>query len=103
MKKLGTKQHPIRCRVQNEDQATIIAKICEENGWKFICGIEPNKEPDISELEYMLNPDDFGGVPPKAKLSNMLTVVKTEPIISRNELCPCGSGKKYKKCCLGKN
>ena len=22
--------------------------------------------------------------------------------IGRNELCPCGSGKKYKKCCLGK-
>ena len=21
----------------------------------------------------------------------------------RNEPCPCGSGKKYKKCCLGKN
>ena len=20
--------------------------------------------------------------------------------IGRNELCPCGSGKKYKKCCL---
>ena len=20
---------------------------------------------------------------------------------SRNDLCPCGSGKKYKKCCLG--
>ncbi len=23
--------------------------------------------------------------------------------IGRNELCPCGSGKKYKKCCLGKD
>lgn len=23
--------------------------------------------------------------------------------IGRNELCPCGSGKKYKKCCLGTN
>jgi len=23
--------------------------------------------------------------------------------IGRNELCPCGSGKKYKKCCLRKN
>ncbi|PLX50989.1 MAG: hypothetical protein C0613_02575 [Desulfobulbaceae bacterium] len=23
--------------------------------------------------------------------------------IGRNEPCPCGSGKKYKKCCLGKN
>ncbi len=22
--------------------------------------------------------------------------------IGRNELCPCGSGKKYKKCCLDK-
>ena len=22
--------------------------------------------------------------------------------ISRNSLCPCGSGKKYKHCCLGK-
>ena len=23
--------------------------------------------------------------------------------ISGNDFCPCGSGKKYKKCCLGKN
>ncbi|MGC9424191.1 SEC-C metal-binding domain-containing protein, partial [Vibrio sp.] len=23
--------------------------------------------------------------------------------IGRNDPCPCGSGKKYKKCCLGKN
>ena len=22
--------------------------------------------------------------------------------IGRNDPCPCGSGKKYKKCCLGK-
>jgi uncharacterized protein YecA (UPF0149 family) len=25
---------------------------------------------------------------------------KTDPKHSRNELCPCGSGKKYKHCCL---
>ncbi len=23
--------------------------------------------------------------------------------VGRNDPCPCGSGKKYKKCCLGKN
>ncbi|WP_420810705.1 SEC-C metal-binding domain-containing protein [Desulfovibrio ferrophilus] len=23
------------------------------------------------------------------------------PKIGRNEPCPCGSGKKYKKCCMG--
>ena len=27
------------------------------------------------------------------------TVVKTGPEVGRNDACPCGSGKKYKKCC----
>lgn len=25
------------------------------------------------------------------------------PKVKRNDLCPCGSKKKYKKCCLNKN
>ena len=28
--------------------------------------------------------------------------VRTEPKIGRNQLCPCGSGKKYKFCCGNK-
>lgn len=28
--------------------------------------------------------------------------LKAQPKIGRNESCPCGSGKKYKKCCMGK-
>ena len=24
-------------------------------------------------------------------------------LLGRNELCPCGSGKKYKRCCLNKD
>jgi SEC-C motif-containing protein len=31
-------------------------------------------------------------VPPK-------TEVRSEPKVGRNDPCPCGSGKKYKKCC----
>jgi preprotein translocase subunit SecA len=27
-------------------------------------------------------------------------IVHTEPRVGRNEQCPCGSGKKYKNCCL---
>ena len=27
------------------------------------------------------------------------TVVRTGPKVGRNEPCPCGSGKKYKRCC----
>jgi preprotein translocase subunit SecA len=27
------------------------------------------------------------------------TVIRDQPKVGRNDLCPCGSGKKYKKCC----
>ncbi|HSO36562.1 MAG TPA: SEC-C metal-binding domain-containing protein, partial [Labilithrix sp.] len=29
-------------------------------------------------------------------------VVNAAPKVGRNEPCPCGSGKKHKKCCLAK-
>lgn len=29
-----------------------------------------------------------------------VTYQRTAPKIGRNDACPCGSGKKYKKCCL---
>ncbi|MBI4802158.1 MAG: SEC-C domain-containing protein [Elusimicrobia bacterium] len=29
--------------------------------------------------------------------------ISVAPKVGRNELCPCGSGKKFKKCCLGKD
>ena len=31
--------------------------------------------------------------------SNQEPFLRNEPKIGRNELCPCGSGNKYKKCC----
>lgn len=36
--------------------------------------------------------------PPVNKL-NVATFVRSTPKIGRNDPCPCGSGKKYKKCC----
>jgi len=30
------------------------------------------------------------------------TIKNTKEATGRNEKCPCGSGKKYKQCCLGK-
>jgi preprotein translocase subunit SecA len=35
------------------------------------------------------------GEKPRAKQE---TVVRAEPKVGRNDPCPCGSGKKYKKC-----
>jgi uncharacterized protein YecA (UPF0149 family) len=35
-------------------------------------------------------------------VDNVVPFKRDEPKVGRNEPCPCGSGKKYKKCCLDK-
>ncbi len=39
---------------------------------------------------------------PRAQTSDSQTFIQTGPKIGRNDPCPCGSGLKYKKCCLDK-
>ena len=82
--KLGTEKKPAVVNVQTEERLKEVASIFEENGWKYIIGLEPDKEEDITDLEILLNP-------PRPKIA--------EKKAGRNDPCPCGSGKKYKKCC----
>jgi len=84
MDKLGSQKQPAVARVKSQKRAEEILSICNRRGWKVIVGIEPNKPEDISDVERLLNP------PEAAKAQ-----IKT----GRNEPCPCGSGKKYKRCC----
>ena len=102
MAKLGSKKKPVRFRVQNEDRLGEMAFLCEENGWTFIGGLDPDEPEDISEVEYLLNPESYGGTVPRMKHRDHATVVNSEPKLSRNDPCPCGSGLKYKKCCMPK-
>jgi SWIM/SEC-C metal-binding protein len=83
MVKLGSKNNPLILRVTDDSKIEWIAEICDENGWQFILGIEPDREEDLSDLERKLNP------PVRHEVRQ----------IGRNEPCPCGSGKKFKKCC----
>lgn len=99
MAKLGTDKRPVRFRVQTEERLGQIAAICSENEWKFIGGFEPDEPEDINEVEYLLNPEAFSSQP-RMRNSEDMTVVYEKPIIGRNEPCPCGSGLKYKKCCM---
>ena len=82
--KLGTKKKPAVVRVQTEERLKEVASKFEENGWIYTIELEPDKPEDITDLEILLNP-------PKTRTA--------EKKIGRNELCPCGSGKKYKNCC----
>jgi SWIM/SEC-C metal-binding protein len=99
MARLGTAKKPVWFRVPTEERLHEIALLCDRNGWKFIGGFEPDEPEDISEVEYMLNPSAFKSQPRKRNTDN-LTVVRETPKIGRNDPCPCGSGRKYKKCCM---
>ena len=82
--KLGTEKMPAVVQVQTEERSKEVASMFDENGWKYSIDLEPDKPEDITDLEILLNP-------PKQK--------RAEKKIGRNDPCPCGSGKKYKKCC----
>ncbi len=55
---------------------------------------------ELPEWDALIDADRRKALYKEQKLST--TVVNKEKKIGRNDPCPCGSGKKYKKCC-GKN
>ena len=82
--KLGTDKNPAAVHVQTKKRMKEVAGIFEKNGWKYSIELEADKPEDVTHLELLLNP-------PKTVIA--------EKKVGRNEPCPCGSGKKYKKCC----
>ena len=82
--KLGTEKRPAVVNVQTDERLKELVPIFEKNSWKYTIGLDPDKPEDINDLEILLNP-------PKPKIA--------EKKVGRNESCPCGSGKKHKKCC----
>lgn len=82
--KLGTLTNPAVINVQTAERVKELESVFEENGWKYSINLEPDKPEDIKDLEILLNP---------------LKTRVAEKRVGRNESCPCGSGKKFKKCC----
>ena len=68
-------------------------RIWENNGHTPHEIFEKFEKPNLRPLPD--KPFEFGG-------SNVIDM-NTRKKIGRNDPCPCGSGKKYKKCCLGKD
>ena len=54
----------------------------------------------LGEWNNIFTPDEQKELYSQQKRSH--TVVRNESKVGRNEPCPCGSGKKHKNCCLGK-
>lgn len=82
--KLGTEKNPAAVHVKTKKRMKEVAAIFEKNNWKYTIELDRDKPEDVNDLELLLNP-------PKTVIA--------EKKVGRNEPCPCGSGKKYKKCC----
>ena len=67
-------------------------RIWENNGYTPHEIFEKFEKPKLNPLPD--KPFKFGG--------SSVIDMKTRKKIGRNDPCPCGSGKKYKKCCLDK-
>jgi hypothetical protein len=52
MAKLGSHKKPAVARVGTEARAQEILRICNENGWQVIVGIEPDKPENISDVKF---------------------------------------------------
>jgi SWIM/SEC-C metal-binding protein len=86
MASIGTRKNPAMARVQTEERALEILAFCQDRRIQALVEIAPDEPEDITDVERAL--------------------IKRKPIvvgpkIGRNEPCPCGSGKKFKKCCEG--
>ena len=86
MASLGSKRRPICVRVANEQQLQLVADECAHWGIQFIAELAPGLPPELDELDLAITARQ----PLPAKVR-----------VGRNELCPCRSGRKFKKCCIG--
>jgi SWIM/SEC-C metal-binding protein len=85
MASIGTQKKPAIVRVQTEERAQRVLEFCQDNEIVVIVGLEPDKPEDITDVERVLRSREPARAAPK---------------IGRNDPCPCGSGKKLKKCCV---
>ncbi len=83
--KLGSHFNPAVINVQTKIRAQELEIIFKENNWEYKIDINKDKPEDKTDLELLQNP-----------IKTQIAVKK----VGRNEPCPCGSGKKYKQCCM---
>lgn len=75
----------------SEENAPVLEQMSDEEIEKSIEEIKPAA---LALHDYWLSQQPEEGISPAA------TPIVVAPKVGRNDPCPCGSGKKYKSCCL---
>jgi preprotein translocase subunit SecA len=87
-----------------EDKVTdIIFKVRLDSGTRArsVWQAGQTKHEEVSQFE-MAEQQRAAAQAPQGEATKVKQIVLEKPKVGRNDPCPCGSGKKYKKCC-GKN
>lgn len=87
MATIGTRANPALARVQTEERAFELLDFCQQRRIQLIVELAPDQTEDIADIEHALLERQPVLAPPK---------------VGRNQNCPCGSGRKFKKCCGGR-
>ena len=82
--RLGSSRAPLKLVVSSEERKKEVEEVCAEHRWACEIDFAPDNEEDISQLSSLLESQ---------------VVATSTRVAGRNDPCPCGSGKKYKKCC----
>lgn len=86
-------QDPVRAyQIEGFDMFDEMTKSIWEDTVKFLYQVENSEKVERKKVAELTMANKDGVVKNK-------TVVNKERKVGRNEPCPCGSGKKYKKCC----
>ncbi len=85
--RLGTRKAPAKVFVQTQEREQELATIFAENGWACVIEVNSEQDENIRDLEDL-----------QKKQVRAVSTKKAH----RNDPCPCGSGRKYKKC-VGRN
>jgi len=84
--RLGTDKAPAQISVQTEARKEELIKVFTENGWASQIVVNADQDENIRDLEILQERTE-------------VTQAESTKQANRNDPCPCGSGKKYKKCC----
>ena len=92
-------EDPVRAyQIEGFDMFDEMIQSIQEETLNYIYGFQVRIEAQPIERKQMVDLDKLeqkGG----SEAEEGPKQIKTDKVVGRNDLCPCGSGKKYKKCC----
>jgi preprotein translocase subunit SecA len=77
----------------------LISDVVKEMEWWACFSKEPRRNGGRAASSASLSSWPAPPVQASNSLAPQTLGRRTQPKVGRNDLCPCGSGKKYKKCC----